>query len=61
MPDFPIEDVTDAYTHYVLVLGIPESTFWDADVWFVQEAAANKAAYDQWYADALDKQMKKKK
>lgn len=58
MPPFPIEDVSDAYAHYVLALGIPEETFWEADIWFVREVAANKAAYDKWYADALYKQSK---
>ena len=53
--DFPIEDVADAYTHYVLNIGIPEETFWNADVWFVKAVAADKAAYDQWYADAIRK------
>ena len=47
--------MADAYTHYVLNLGVPESTFWIADVWFVKEVAANKAAYDRWYADAIEK------
>lgn len=39
----------------MLNLGIPESTFWDADIWFVKEVAANKAAYENWYADALER------
>lgn len=55
VPDFPIEDVADAYTYYVLILGIPEETFWDADLWFVRAIAADKAAYDLWYAQAISK------
>ena len=47
--------MADAYTHYVLNLGIPEDTFWNADVWFVQAIAKNKAAYDLWYAEALSR------
>lgn len=47
--------MADAYTYYVLILGIPEETFWDADLWFVREIAADKAAYDLWYAEALTK------
>lgn len=39
-----------------MTLGIPEETFWDADVWFVRAVAANKAAYDLWYANALAKE-----
>ena len=41
----------------MLNLGVPESTFWDADIWFVKAVAANKAAYDLWYADAISKQF----
>lgn len=50
MPRFPIEDVEDAYAYYVLVLGMPENTFWGADVRFVRDACADKAAYDAWLA-----------
>lgn len=50
MPDFPIEDVEDAYTYYVLMLGIPESIFWDADVSFLLGVVADKSAYDGWEA-----------
>lgn len=55
VPDFPIEDIADAYAYYVLILDIPEETFWDADVWFVRSVAANKAAYDRWLAEAMTK------
>ena len=48
--------MADAYAHYVLNLGIPEETFWDADIWFIQAIVGNKAAYDNWYADAISKQ-----
>ena len=39
----------------MLILGRPEETFWDADVWFVRAVAADKAAYDLWFADAMGK------
>ena len=42
----------------MLNLGIPEDTFWNADVWFVRAVADNKAAYDHWYADAVKKASK---
>lgn len=53
VPDFPIEDVADAYAYYVLVLEIPEETFWEADLWFVRAVAADKAAYDLWLSEAM--------
>ena len=55
VPEVPVEDIADAYAYYVLILGIPEETFWDADVWFVRAVAADKAAYDLWFADAMGK------
>ena len=48
MPKFPIEDVEDAYTYYVMVLGIAESTFWEADLAFLAGVNADKNAYDGW-------------
>lgn len=38
----------DAYTYYVLLLGIPEELFWDADISFLLGVVENKAAYDGW-------------
>lgn len=38
----------DAYAYYVLVLGLPEATFWEADVSFVADVCADKAAWDAW-------------
>ena len=49
-PDFEIEDIEDAYTYYVLLLGIPETIFWDADVAFLRGVVEDKAAYDGWTA-----------
>ena len=50
MPDFALEDIEDAYTYYVSVMGISEDVFWHADVAFVKSIVANKAAYDAWLA-----------
>lgn len=49
-PKFEVEDVEDAYTYYVLVLGIPETIFWDADISFLRGVVEDKAAYDGWSA-----------
>lgn len=38
----------DAYTYYVLLLGIPEELFWDADISFLLGVVEDKAAYDGW-------------
>lgn len=38
----------DAYTYYVLLLGIPETIFWDADISFLKGVVADKSAYDGW-------------
>lgn len=48
MPEFEIEDVEDAYTYYVLILGIPADIFWHADISFLRGVVDNKAAYDGW-------------
>lgn len=38
----------DAYTYYVLILEIPETIFWDADISFVLGVVEDKSAYDGW-------------
>lgn len=43
-----IEEIEDYYFFYVLEMGIPESTFWDADIKFVHKVASNKTAYDNY-------------
>ena len=47
-PKFEVEDVEDAYTYYVLLLGIPEDLFWNADYAFLLGVVENKSAYDGW-------------
>ena len=47
-PDFPIEDAADAYTLYVLILGISEQMFLNATLPFLASVVANKQAYDEW-------------
>ena len=49
-PRFEIEDVEDAYAFYVLMLGISEELFWDADISFLRGVVEDKTAYDGWSA-----------
>lgn len=55
LPRFELEDIEDYYTYYVLILGIPEKTFYDSDLNFLSAVAANKAAYDGWMNYAVKK------
>lgn len=38
----------DAYAFYVLMLGISEELFWDADISFLRGVVEDKTAYDGW-------------
>lgn len=38
----------DAYTLYVLILGISEDLFWRATLPFLASVLSNKQAYDSW-------------
>lgn len=49
----------DAYTYYVLLLGIPETIFWDSDISFLKGVVENKSAYDGWYNYASEKERKR--
>ncbi|RDU22211.1 hypothetical protein [Anaerosacchariphilus polymeriproducens] len=48
IPKFVLEDVEDYYTYYVLILGISEDIFWNADYSFVLSVVENKTAFDSW-------------
>ena len=48
LPKFAIEDAADAYTYYVMILGISEEVFWWADISFLKSVDLNKGAYDGW-------------
>lgn len=54
MPDYEVEDAEDAYTLYVLILGISEHVFFNADVSFLASVVADKAAYGRWENAAQD-------
>lgn len=47
-PKIVIETIEDAYTYYVLIVGMSEDMFWDAPIAFLETVFANKAAYDGW-------------
>lgn len=59
-PRFDLEDIEDYYTYYVMILEIPEDIFWNADVSFVRDVAANKSAYDGWLGYVKEREMRSK-
>lgn len=50
----------DAYAYYVVILGLPEDTFWHADAPFVEAVAQDKAAYEAWYANELRRKSERR-
>lgn len=61
VPEFEIEDAEDAYTYYVMILGVSEKVFWDCDVSFLTAINANKNAYDGWINAEIDHKRKEGK
>jgi hypothetical protein len=59
MPRFALEEIEDYYTYYVLILGIPEETFWSHDLRFISRVAADKSAYDAWLNYAQRKEVER--
>ena len=59
LPAFEIEDLEDAYTYYVLILGIPEDIFWYADISFLVGVVDNKMAYDGWLNYMRDRESER--
>ena len=49
----------DAYTYYVMLLGVPEDVFWHCDVAFVLGIVQNKASYDKWLGRMEERERKK--
>ncbi len=46
MPKFELEDIEDSYTYYVMILGLSEDIFWNADISFVLSVIENKSAFE---------------
>lgn len=60
-PKFDLEDLEDRYTFYVMILGISEDLFWNADVAFVEAVVQNKTAYDNWVSYVHERENKRKR
>jgi hypothetical protein len=43
-----MEDIEDYYTYYVVILGVSEDLFWNADISFLISVLENKLAYDDY-------------
>lgn len=52
-PTFPIEDIEDCYTYYVLIMKIPDSLFRESNLFFLDKVVEDKIAYDNWYGYAM--------
>ena len=63
MPKYEIEDIEDCYTQYVLILGISEDLFWNADMSFIMSVVENKIAYDNFiqYAEYKEREKEERK
>ena len=42
------EAIEDYYTYYVVLMGISEELFWNADISFIEFVLLNKTAYENW-------------
>ena len=58
IPKFELEDIEDYYTYYVLILGISEDIFWNADYNFLLSVVENKSAFDGFMNYVEYKKMK---
>ena len=46
MPKVVFETVEDYYSYFVMILGMSENMFWNADLSFLKTVYLNKCAYD---------------
>jgi hypothetical protein len=60
MPKFDLQEIEDYYTYYVIIMGIPESLFWNEDLRFVDRVLINKASYDQWLNYEMQREKKRR-
>lgn len=58
LPECAIEDVEDAYSMYVGILGISEDLFWHADMSFLQKTVKNISMYQKWIQEKKRKLIK---
>lgn len=46
MPKVVFETIEDYYSYFVMILGMSENMFWNADLSFLKTVYLNKCAYD---------------
>lgn len=61
LPKLDMTEVSDYYTLYVDIFGVPENVFWFSDIKFVKTTAANKQAFDSWMKRQREKLEKEKR
>ena len=50
LPRFELETPVDYYVYLVVICGISEDLFWEADYSFLWDVACSKGAFDSWLA-----------
>lgn len=60
IPKFELIEVEDYYTYYVLILGISEDVFFNADYSFLINVVENYDKYSQWLNYVKYKQSKER-
>lgn len=50
LPPFDLVEPDDYYVYYVLLMEMPETLFWDADLSLLSAVADTKGAYSEWLA-----------
>lgn len=57
-PEIVLEDIEDYYTYYVLILGISEDIFWNAEYAFLKGVTGNYSAYNAFMRFEESKMMR---
>ena len=60
IPKFELIEIEDYYTYYVLILGISEDVFFNADYSFLINVVENYDKYSQWLNYIKYKQSKER-
>ena len=61
VPRFELETIEDAYTFYVLILGLSEVLFWTAPISTLRTVADDKTAYDGWRSSEQERLSNQRK
>jgi len=61
LPKFNLTEIEDFFVYYVMIIGISENLFWNADYHFLQTVVENKQAFENYMTFKRQKEAERRR